>query len=250
MSPPKISVIIPVFNGERFIAEAIQSVLDQDYDPLEILVIDDGSTDGTKKVVELFNGKITLISQANQGVAAARNAGLQRATGELITFLDSDDIWVNTKLKLQTRILNENPDVDVVFGMLLHTDFLSFDELKLIMPGKEKGVLAISMGSSVIRKCVFDKTGLFDEEMMLGEDIDWFTRMRETGTKVFVHKEIVQFYRSNSYSLTSDKARNQLYMLKAYKKSLDRRRNAGVENMPEIPEMINFEELKMYWKSK
>jgi len=246
----KISVIIPVFNGERFIAEAIQSVLDQKYEPLEIIVIDDGSTDGTKKVVELFDEKIILISQTNQGVASARNAGLKKATGDLIAFLDADDIWVNNKLFLQTHILKENPEIDVVFGMLLHTDFLSYEELKLMVPQKEKGVLAISLGSLVIRKCVFDKTGFFDEEMILGEDIDWFTRMREAGTHVIVHKEIVQFYRKNPLSLTSDKAMNQLYRLKTYKKSLDRRRKTGFDIVPEIPEMINFEEGKMYWKSK
>jgi glycosyltransferase involved in cell wall biosynthesis len=98
---PLVSVIMPAYNTARYIREAIDSVLDQDYPSKELIVIDDGSTDGTLEVLRSYGDRITLIEQRNQGSAVARNAGLAAARGECIAFLDSDDIWLPGKLRLQ-----------------------------------------------------------------------------------------------------------------------------------------------------
>ena len=114
---PLVSVIIPVYNGQEYLNEAIQSVLRQEYKPIEIIVVDDGSTDNTKEIGDKYD-IVTYIYQTNQGPSAARNTGLECARGILIAFIDSDDIWSDDKLKIQFTILNDNPSVDVVLGYL------------------------------------------------------------------------------------------------------------------------------------
>jgi len=114
----QISVVIPVFNGEKFIQEALESVLAQNEPSVEILVVDDGSTDGTAAVAENFRGAIRLIRQPNRGVAAARNHGIQLAQAEVLAFLDADDLFTPDKFALQLPRLAENPGIDIVVGQL------------------------------------------------------------------------------------------------------------------------------------
>src|ERR1700722_11062092 len=96
-----VSCVIPVFNGERFLAEAIESVLAQSYETSEIIVVDDGSTDGTKTVAARFDQRVAYVEQSNAGPASARNHGIQRASGDFIAFLDSDDLWHPEKTAIQ-----------------------------------------------------------------------------------------------------------------------------------------------------
>ena len=116
---PRISVVIPVFNGERFLAEAIQSALSQTLSPCEILVIDDGSTDGSAYLAESFGPPVRVLRQENQGEAAARNRGIESAMGDWVAFLDCDDVWKPEKLSLQAAYFTS--DVDCV-----HTNFFYF----------------------------------------------------------------------------------------------------------------------------
>lgn len=111
-----VSVIIPVFNCEPYIAAAIDSVLAQDFSDLEIIVIDDGSTDGTPMVLEQYSGRIRLVRQKNAGVSSARNAGLDIAKGEYIAFLDADDVWYKEKLGIQVKTLEAFPEIAGVFS--------------------------------------------------------------------------------------------------------------------------------------
>jgi len=114
----KVSVIIPVFNGERFIGEAIQSVMDQTYPPLEIIVVDDGSSDKTADIVRYLSGARPILyrRQSNQGAAAARNAGVSLAQGEWIAFLDADDVWYPEKLAIQVEHFKTYPDVPFFYS--------------------------------------------------------------------------------------------------------------------------------------
>jgi glycosyltransferase involved in cell wall biosynthesis len=116
---PLISVIVPVYNGRRFLAETIQSVLAQTYRPVEVVAVDDGSTDGSAAIVESFSSVI-CIQQSNQGVAAARNRGVEASQGELLAFLDQDDLWVEEKLEKQVAYLQQHPGVGYV---LSHVQF-------------------------------------------------------------------------------------------------------------------------------
>jgi len=244
---PLISVIIPVFNGEQFIAEAIDSVLQQGYDPLEIIVIDDGSTDNTAEVVKGFSGNIFYHYQINAGIATARNKGLELAGGEWIGFIDADDVWLDNKLNLQAGILSQNPDIEMVIGFLLPLPFENRNDVteKQIKTGKI--ALALQLGSTLIRKSVFDQIGGFDTELKLAEDSDWFFRVMEAGIKVYVMNETVQLYRQHEHNITKDKTNCNSFMLKAFKKSLDRRRIAGISIDVPLPAFGNIEQVKQFW---
>ena len=113
---PLISVVIPVYNGERYIGEAIKSVLAQKHRPLEIIVIDDGSTDGTAKIIQQFGDPVQYHYQPNAGLGATRNAGATIAKGEFLAFLDADDLWVSNKLQLQLQQFEEDSSLEISFG--------------------------------------------------------------------------------------------------------------------------------------
>jgi glycosyltransferase involved in cell wall biosynthesis len=119
MRDPLVSVILAVHNREGSVARAIASVLAQTYPHVELIVVDDGSTDGTRAVVEGFGGQVTLIAQAHAGVYAARNRGLRHARGELVAFIDSDDAWLSDKLAAQVPLMRR-PEVGLVFGDVVH----------------------------------------------------------------------------------------------------------------------------------
>jgi len=112
-----ISVIIPVYNCERYIAQAIESVLAQEYKNIEIIVVNDGSTDNTEKVVCSY-ANVKYLSQTRNGVSMARNTGIQNSSGEFVAFLDADDLWTKDKLKIQNSLFSDDPDLDMVFGQV------------------------------------------------------------------------------------------------------------------------------------
>jgi glycosyltransferase involved in cell wall biosynthesis len=188
-----ISVIIPTFNREAFLAEAIQSVLDQDYlfglseqGLYEILVIDDGSTDSTRKIVNSFEGKIKYHFQENKGISAARNFGLSIARGKYIAFLDSDDLWEKEKLKIQINFLENNPKARLCYteetwirrGVRVnpkrkHRKYSGwiFDK---VLP-----LCLLSLSSVLFRRELFEEIGVFDEELPVCEDYDLGIRIAQ-----------------------------------------------------------------------
>ena len=107
---------MPAYNCEDYIAESIESVLAQDYENLELLVVDDGSTDSTPDVIRSFGSAVTLVQRNNGGAAAARNYGMEIARGEYVSFLDADDIWHQQKLSTQFAYIESRPDVGIVFS--------------------------------------------------------------------------------------------------------------------------------------
>src|SRR5262245_15990846 len=113
---PCVSVVIPVHNAEPFLASTLESVVRQGHDALEIIVVDDGSTDGSAEIAKRSPAGVRYVCQPNMGPPAARNAGLRLATGDVITFLDADDLWTDGRLALQLRLLAQHPTVDIVAG--------------------------------------------------------------------------------------------------------------------------------------
>ncbi|MDH4201267.1 MAG: glycosyltransferase [Phycisphaerae bacterium] len=188
----KISVVIPVYNAEKHIARAIESVLAQTRPAEEIIVVDDGSTDATAEVVRSFGDKVILIQQPNAGVSVARNKGIERASGDWIAFLDSDDEWLPEKLKLQSEHLSRNPDLKWTYANF-HQKLSSSDRLQLAhMSGKISMLLkgreyfedylqsyvnyAYAWTCTLmIHRSVFDSVGLFKPGMKRAQDTDlWF----------------------------------------------------------------------------
>lgn len=221
---PLVSVVIPVFNGERFLREAVQSVLDQQYSPLEIIIVDDGSTDGTATAAKSFSEAVRYLYQANQGPAAARNRGIEQAQGELIAFADVDDLWPKDKLELQLPYLLRDPKIDIVLGRIQQVLLSETVDGETQSQEFAEPAFSVNLGGAVIRKSVFERVGLFDETMRYSEDVDWFMRARECGASIVTIDAVTLFYRQHEQNMTRGKNTSELNVLKALKRSLDRRR--------------------------
>ncbi len=198
-----ISVIIPVYNGEKFLAETLESIFAQNYTPLKIFVIDDGSTDGTAGLVSTYGDRVHYIYQENQGPAAARNRGLELGDGELIGFLDADDIWLPGKLQKQIDYLHFHPSVGVVATRM--EVFLSegaswiFGLNRAYWESRPPGLLPSTL---LCRRNVFDSVGCFAEKMRLAEDTDWLFRVKEKGIPIGVVDEVLVRKRIHQTNLT------------------------------------------------
>ena len=234
---PLVSVVVPVFNGERFLREAVQSVLDQQYSPVEIIVIDDGSTDGTASVARSLPEPVRYLHQTNQGPSAARNRGIEQAQGSLIAFADADDLWQAQKLKLQLPYLIEDPTIDIVLGRIQQVRLSEADNGETRADEFADPAFSVNLGSAVIRKSVFDRVGLFDETMRYSEDVDWFMRAREAGAAVVTIDAVTLLYRHHEQNMTRGKSASELNVLQALKRSLDRRRerNGVASALPNFP---------------
>ena len=215
---PLVSVVIPVYNGEKFLRDAVESVLAQKYSPLEIIIVDDGSTDGTASVARSFPETVRYLHQTNSGPAAARNRGIEHAQGSLIAFADADDLWPAAKLELQLPALINDPAIEIVMGRI--------QQVRLSEAGEEfdEPAFSVNLGSAVIRKTLFERVGLFDETMRYSEDVDWFMRAREGGAAIMTIDSVTLFYRQHEENMTRGKSTSELNVLKTLKRSLDRRR--------------------------
>ncbi|MBW2991803.1 glycosyltransferase [Candidatus Woesearchaeota archaeon] len=205
-----VSVIIPAYNSARFICEAIDSVLAQSYKNFEIVVVDDGSTDDTKKVLKKYKNKIRYIYQENKKQAAARNKGIENSKGELIAFLDADDTWMKDKLKLQVPLFEE--DVGLVYGGIclfdgkkvkpgIHTnEFVKGRVFKELLMAN-----FICASSVIIRKECIDKVGMFKEGISYFgvEDYHMWLKVCHTYKADYI-KEPILMYRVHSGSTSED----------------------------------------------
>ncbi len=218
MAQPLVSVIIPVYNGAKYITEAINSILRQNYPNIEILVVDDGSTDNTLEVLKIFGNKIKILSQKNKGPSAARNLGLQNAKGSIIGLLDSDDVWTDNHIELCLPDLVNDSSYDFVHGLTRYVRNLGTKEETIL---KELYTEA-SGAASLYKKSLFDKVGFFDEDMHEGEDLDIAIRINEVGGKEKRILETTLIYRRHENNMTNDSnviARGQI---NAFRKKLSR----------------------------
>jgi glycosyltransferase involved in cell wall biosynthesis len=186
---PKVSIVIPTYNRARCVGNAVESVLSQTFEDFEILVVDDGSTDNTKDVLKKYAGNIRYIYQENQERCIARNNGIKHSKGEYIAFLDSDDIWLPHKLQAQVSILDQNPQVGLVYGQMFPLDpdgHWHFRRTKFTGWGEpgparifDKLVMMnlLPTPTVVARKSCFDHVGTFDPHLTCSEDWDLWLRI-------------------------------------------------------------------------
>lgn len=207
---PKVSVIIPVYQSVSTIEDAIKSVVSQTYKDVEIILVDDGSTDCLVDKVEPFREYITYIKQNNAGASAARNNGIRHAKGEYIAFLDADDIWLPDKLAKQIEFLDLNPDVGLVFGDI---KFLYNDQIQaktyfeICPPHRGKVFLElfrvnfIPILSVVVRKHILDQIGYFDERIKYAEDYQLWLRISKEWKLDYI-ASTVALYRIHDKQIT------------------------------------------------
>lgn len=219
-----LSVIVPVYNGKAFLADAIASVRRQGYSPLEIIVVDDGSTDGTPELAANLGDAITFVTQSNNGPASARNRAIELAAGDLIAFLDADDLWPPDKLNVQLPVLRNNEQVQIVLGKTQR--FWSTDEL-LPSSGAEPRTPSwdeLLLGCMLCRRDVFAQIGGFDERLRIGEDTDWFLRARSAGIPTTNVDAVTLYYRRHAASLTAGVDHMQSTVFDVLRLALQRRR--------------------------
>ncbi|MDX6637121.1 MAG: hypothetical protein QOJ01_632 [Solirubrobacterales bacterium] len=219
---PVVSVVIPVYNGERFLAEAIESVLAQNYEPLEIIVVDDGSTDGSAAIAERY--PVILLRGLNRGRSQARNAGIEAASGELVGFCDADDVWLGERLNLQVRHLLDHPEEGAVACMME-----VFVEPGIERPRWLRGVLAetrrsLMPSALLIRREVLDRVGGFDPRFEVGEDGDLMLRMKESGVRMGSVDRVLFRYRIHDANSLHDREHHRKALFRVIHESVKRKR--------------------------
>jgi len=202
MITPPISVIIPVYNGEHYLGEAIASVLAQTVQPAEVIVVDDGSTDASLAVAMRFAPTVRIITQANQGASAARNRGIALSSGEFLAFLDADDLWVADKLQQQMLALANKPKIAMVFGQV--EQFYSSEvaeQARLPDLGDRQRLAGVHVGAMLIRRRAFAYVGPFDTQWQVAHFIEWHQRAAALGLQSLVLPSVVMRRRIHTDNL-------------------------------------------------
>jgi glycosyltransferase involved in cell wall biosynthesis len=229
---PLVSVIVPVYNGAEFLREALASVVAQDYAPMEIIVIDDGSTDETAQVAQAFvkqsSVPVQYVYQENRGPAAARNHGLKLARGDLIAFQDADDVWMPDKLSSQISCLKTYPDIQYV---VCRVRFFLGTGCQA-PPGFRSGWLtrepvAYLMQALLARRQLFDQIGQFDPALSPADDVDWFARVFDSDIPGYVVPRVLLHKRIHDANISHTALDNNQLLLAALRRSVLRKRQKG-----------------------
>lgn len=232
MNHESVSVIIPLYNARRYIGAAIQSVLAQTFAATEIIVVDDGSTDGGDAIVREY-AQVRCVSQANGGIGAARNEGARLASSDYFAFLDADDLWEPNKLEVQMTAFRRAPELDMVFGHV--QEFLSLDSDNTGQPGRRglaQPVPGVIPSALLVRRDAFHRAGWFDTQWRQGEFASWYARAIESRLQRVILPDLVAWRRihgENNGIVGRTWKNDYVRILKA---SLDRRRSAS-DNGPD-----------------
>jgi glycosyltransferase involved in cell wall biosynthesis len=186
---PLVSVVIPTYNHARFVTQAVDSVLAQTYPNVEVVVVDDGSTDETRDLLSRYEGQINYIYQENRGLSAARNTGILAARGDYLLFLDADDLVPANKLELQVPHLEARLDYGLVYSGWQYVNENATKVIDEVRPKKQGHLLKellcqtfyFPVGTPIIRHSCFDRVGLFDESLRAEEDADMWIRLAKAG---------------------------------------------------------------------
>lgn len=241
MSQPVVSCIVPVFNGERYLREALESILAQTYGALDVIVIDDGSTDATAAIARSYGARVRYIRQDNTGAPAARNHGLRAARGELIAFLDADDVWHPEKLARQMARFAADPLLE---ASVTHLQNFWIEELAdeaarlrdhpLAQP--QPGYVTVTL---LARRAVFERVGGFNTTLTVGDPMEWFARAIESGVRIELLPDTLVYRRMHRHNLSWESGASRQMtgamkaaILRVVKDALDRRRGGAGDALP------------------
>lgn len=226
---PLVSVIIPNYNYERYLREAIDSALGQTYPNIEIIVVDDGSTDDSRQIIESYGREIRAVFQQNQGVSAARNSGVVQSKGEFVAFLDADDIWLPEKIESQVARFEQDRDLGLVHVWIVDVD-ADTCEIEPHLDGKEGWVAeALLLGEPVIygggsgflvRRTVLDDVGVFDTNLSTSADWDIFVRIAIKYRFGIVNRILLK-YRIHDSNMHQNVERMEREILIGYEKAFN-----------------------------
>lgn len=230
---PLISVMIGVYNAAPYLGEAIESVLAQSYSPLELIVVDDGSDDGSGDLAKAYP-PVRYVYQDNAGNGAARNRAVEAATGELFAFLDADDRFTEGKIERQLAALDADPSLDMVFGHVREFVSPELDEetRRLLRPPAAEAMPWTSPNLMLIRRTSFERVGPFSTSVRVGVTVDWFARASEAGLRYAILPDVVlerRLHTQNNGLRERDARAQYLLVLKA---AMDRRRAAAAAEPP------------------
>jgi len=273
----RISVIIPTYNRESYLSRAIDSVISQTLKPFEIIVIDDGSSDGTKNLIKNNYSDIKLITQKNKGVSAARNIGIIKSRGDWIALLDSDDEWEKTKLELQSQEVLKNPQY-----LICHTNEIWIrDGVRVNQKKKHQkfggyiykkclDICRISPSSAMIKKTLFNEIGFFDENLRLCEDYDLWLRITLKHKVLFIDKPLIIKHGGHEGQLSKLEGGIEQYRIQSLENILNQEQLPGViknstilmlikklnifknglEKRKKLPQVSKLETKIKFWKKK
>jgi glycosyltransferase involved in cell wall biosynthesis len=227
MTLPLISCIVPVFNGERYLREALDSIRAQTYQPLEIIVADDGSTDGSRAVVVSYSEEVRLLRQSTSGPAATRNLGLSAAQGPFVAFLDQDDLWHPEKLARQMSRFQARPELDLCVAHVRNfwIPELIQEELQYRDHPRAQAMPGYYTGTLLARRTLFDRVGRFNTAFRHGDATEWFLRAAEHGAVMELLSGVLTYHRMHHCNLSRREASaSRDEYLHIVKGSLDRRR--------------------------
>jgi glycosyltransferase involved in cell wall biosynthesis len=244
MAHPIVSCIVPVFNGEAYLREALDSILKQTYSALEVIVADDGSTDGTAAIVASYRNRVRHVRQENTGAPAARNLGLQTAHGEFVAFLDADDLWHREKLARQMARFDARPELDVSVTQIqnfwiaeLQEEAERLRDHPIAQP--QPGYVTVTL---LARRAVFTRIGGFNTALTVGDPMEWFARAAENGVQMELLADTLVYRRMHRHNLSWESGTSRQMtgamkaaMLRVVKDTLDRRRAASGSVIPSVP---------------
>ena len=221
-----MSVLIGVYNGEPYVREAIDSIFAQTYRPLEVVVVDDGSTDASTEAVRSYGDAVVFGQQQNKGNGSARNHAVRLASGDLLAFMDADDLSPPHRLAMQWAALEADPELDVVYGHAREfvSPELSPEQRSSVRQPAAGPAPWISANLMLVRRQAFERVGPFSEELRVGVTVDWCARARDAGLKSSMLPDVVlerRIHLTNNGIRERDAKSQYVHVLKA---ALDRRR--------------------------
>lgn len=225
---PSISVVIPVYNTERFLGRAIESVLRQSEQVTEILVVDDGSTDNSRAIAQGYES-VRYLYQANAGQAAARNRGVSETTGDMLAFLDADDLWTVNKVEKQLGILRENPDVGAVFGNARQFIDPTTDGSTIRTHPSEPRPAHLP-AAMLVRREVFNRIGPYRTDLVAAEVVDWYARALDSGISMLTLPDVVLLRRIHDANLGRTTPNTRPAYLSAIRSAIQRRRSGAADD--------------------
>jgi glycosyltransferase involved in cell wall biosynthesis len=224
-SRPLISVLIPAYNAAPYLAEAIDSAFGQTHQPVEVIVVDDGSEDGTEAVARAYGDRIFFERLEHRGIGSARNRAVELSHGDYLAFLDADDRFLPTKLEHQLAALESDSELDIVFGFI--HEFISPDvppETQATMRRPAPASPWTGPNVMLIRREAFDRVGAFSTDFRVGEGIDWYARAAEAGLKSLMLREVVLERRLHGQNSSVREPQSRSDYLQVVRSAVERRR--------------------------